>query len=210
MRTRLLPTVTALLLLAACGTSTLMPPRPTPAQQLRALAAFDTVQQVLQHPRCRNCHIPGDLPLQYDAGLAHSPPVLRGADGHGVPGLPCAACHGEANAPASYGPNAPPGAPHWALPPPQQKMAWINLPAAAVCQMLKDPATNGGRDFAALIHHVTEDRLVLWGWDPGSGRAPVSVPHAEFVARFEEWAAAGGPCPGDPLPLTAAVPASRP
>ena len=44
----------------------------------------------------------------------------------------------EANPPASYGPHAPPGAPHWALPPPDHKMAWIGLPAAQLCAMIKD------------------------------------------------------------------------
>jgi len=44
----------------------------------RALAAFSTVQQVLQHPRCQNCHIPGDAPLQFDAGLPHTMAVARG------------------------------------------------------------------------------------------------------------------------------------
>ncbi len=41
----------------------------------------------------------------------------------------------------------------------------------------------------------TQDKLVLWGWQPGAGRDPVPVPHAEFVAKFRTWAAAGGPCP---------------
>ena len=31
------------------------------------------------------------------------------------------------------------------------------------------------------------------------GGAPVSVPHAEFVAKFKQWAAAGGPCPGEQI-----------
>ena len=53
------------------------------------------------------------------------------------------------------------------------------------------------RDFAALDKHVSEDKLVLWGWNPGGGRAPVSVPHEELVAKFKQWAAAGGPCPSD-------------
>jgi hypothetical protein len=48
---------------------------------------------------------------------------------------------------------------------------------------------------AALTTHVSEDKLVLWGWTPGGARAPVSVPHDEFVAKFKQWAAAGGPCP---------------
>src|SRR3954462_9461829 len=51
-----------------------------------ALAAFDTIQTVLQHPRCQNCHIPGDAPLQFDAGLVHNQNVQRGSNGLGAPG----------------------------------------------------------------------------------------------------------------------------
>jgi hypothetical protein len=170
-------------------------PGPTPEERASGLAAFATVQQVFQHPRCQNCHIPGDAPLQFDAGLVHAMSVVRGPDGHGAPGLPCSTCHGESNSPASYGPGAPPGAPHWALPGPAHKMAWIGLPPPALCKIIKNKGENGGRDFAALITHVSEDSLVLWGWNPGGDRAPVPVPHPDFVARFKEWAAAGGPCP---------------
>jgi hypothetical protein len=165
--------------------------------QDRPLEAFSTVRQVLQHPRCQNCHIPGNAPLQYDAGLPHAMSVVRGAKGDGAAGLPCASCHGEANAPASYGPHAPPGAPHWKLPPPNQKMAWIGLSPKQLCEAIKDRRSNGDRDLAAMLKHVSEDKLVLWGWDPGGERAPVSVPHQEFVARFKLWAAAGAPCPAD-------------
>jgi hypothetical protein len=177
--------------LAACG------PRPSPEQRAEAVTAFATVEEVFQHPRCRNCHIPGDAPLQFDAGLPHQMDVARGPEGHGAPGLPCATCHGNANPPASYGPDAPPGAPHWGLPPPDHKMAWIGLSSAALCEMIKDKKANGGRDFEALTKHVSEDSLVLWGWHPGGEREPVSVPHDVFVAKFKQWAAAGGPCPGE-------------
>jgi hypothetical protein len=175
--------------LAGCG--------PSAEEKRRAIEAFSTVQEVLQHPRCQNCHIPGDAPLQFDAGLPHTMEVTRGPDGHGAPGLPCSACHASANPPASYGPNAPPGAPNWHLPPPDQKMVFIDLTAAQLCAVVKDKSTNGGKDFAALVHHVSEDGLVLWGWNPGGERSPVPVPHAEFVAKFKQWAEAGGPCPSD-------------
>jgi hypothetical protein len=176
-------------LVAGCG------PRPTPEQRAQAVAAFTTVQAVFQHPRCRNCHIEGEAPLQYDAGTPHAMGVRRGEKGHGMPGLQCNTCHGNANLPASYGPHAPPGAPHWGLPGPEHKMAWFGLSAAETCAMVKDRSKNGGRDFKALIEHVSSDSLVLWGWQPGGARAPVSVPHEEFVAKFKQWAAAGGPCP---------------
>lgn len=197
MRARLVPSLCSgqalvlTVLSAACG------PRPTPEQRAEAVAAFATVEQVFQHPRCRNCHIPGDVPLQLDAGLPHAMGVVRGPEGHGAPGLPCATCHGERNSPASYGPEAPPGAPHWGLPPPDHRMAWIGLSPAALCEMIKDKKENGGRDFEALTQHVSEDSLVLWGWRPGGERAPVAVPHDQFVAKFKQWAAAGGPCPAE-------------
>jgi len=160
-----------------------------------ALAAFTTVQKVLQHPRCQNCHIPGDVPLQFDAGLPHAQNVKRGAVGRGVPGLSCSACHGTRNPPVSYGANMPPGAPSWKLPPPSRKMVFINLSAAELCATIKDPKRNGNKDFAALLKHVSHDGVVLWGWSPGVGRAPVSIPHEEFVAAFKTWLDAGAPCP---------------
>lgn len=165
------------------------------ADEKEAVKAFDTVQKVFQSPRCQNCHIPGDSPLQFDAGIPHAMNVVRGMDGKGAAGLPCATCHAERNPPASYGPGMPPGAPHWSLPPAAHKMVWIGLPADKLCAMIKDRSSNGDRDFAALIKHVSDDKLVLWGWNPGVGRAPVPVPHDIFVTQFKLWADAGGPCP---------------
>jgi len=190
-----------LLLIAACAAPATTPPQAVPNPRAEAVAAFATVQKVLQHPRCQNCHIPGEAPLQFDAGLPHMMAVVRGPDGMGVPGLPCSTCHDVTNPPASFGPHAPPGAPTWHLPPPDRKMVFINLSPAELCATVKDREKNGGKDFDALIKHVDEDKLVLWGWNPGGDRAPVSVPHDEFVAAFKRWAAAGGPCPGDQLAL---------
>lgn len=126
------------------------------------------MEQLFQHPRCSNCHIPGESLLRFDVQAPHTIGVVRGPEGAGASGLPCAACHAEANPPDSYGPQAPPGAPHWQLPPPDRKMAWIDLPTAELSEMIKDRQRNGDRDFAELIHHIAEDKLVLWGW----GRQP--------------------------------------
>lgn len=164
-------------------------------RHLAAVNAFATVQTVLQHPRCQNCHIPGNAPLQFDDGTEHSMNVQRGPSGNGVPGLPCSACHGTSNLPASYGEHMPPGAPTWRLPPPDQKMVFIGLSPAELCATVKDPKRTGGKDLAAMLEHVSHDKLVLWGWDPGVGRAPVSVPHDAFVAAFKTWIDGGAPCP---------------
>lgn len=163
--------------------------------QADAIEAFGVVQKVLQHPRCQNCHIPGDAPLQFDDGRVHSQNVKRGSNGLGARGLACAACHSTENPPASYGAHMPPGAPNWHLPPPEHKMVFINLSAGELCRVLKNKEENGGKDMAALLEHVRADKLVLWGWDPGVGRAPVDVPHDQFVAAFRRWADVGAPCP---------------
>lgn len=158
------------------------------------LAAFETVRAVLQHPRCQNCHIPGDAPLQFDDGRIHAMNVTRGPEGQGPPGLPCSTCHGAANPPASYGAHMPPGAPDWHLPPPERKMVFIGLSSGALCRHLKDEDSNGGMSLEALVRHVSSDKFVLWGWAPGAGRAAVPVPHDEFVAKFKQWVDAGAPC----------------
>jgi hypothetical protein len=77
-------------------------------------------------------------------------------------------------------------------------MAWIGLPPRELCRMIKDRKQNGDRDLAALTTHVSADSLVLWGWNPGGNRAPVSIAHEKFVASFTRWAAAGAPCPTSP------------
>jgi hypothetical protein len=165
------------------------------ASRKEGLQAFTTIQEVLQHPRCQNCHIPGDAPLQFDDGRTHAQHVLRGPDGKGVAGLHCSTCHGAANLPASYDAVSPPGAPNWHLPPEHQKMVFKDLPAAQLCAVVKDPASNGGKNMDQLLEHVSHDKLVLWGWAPGGRRAPVPIPHDKFVAAFEIWMKAGAPCP---------------
>lgn len=166
-----------------------------PVSREEGLSAFETVRVVLQHPRCQNCHIPGDAPLQFDAGLVHAEGVVRGSGGRGVPGLACSTCHGTANPPASYGEHMPPGAPNWRLPSPEHKMVFIHLSSGELCKRLKDSRETRGMGLEALLRHVSSDRLVLWGWNPGVGRSPVSVPHEEFVAKFKHWIDAGAPCP---------------
>jgi hypothetical protein len=86
-------------------------------------------------------------------------------------------------------------------------MAWESTPGnpltgAELCAQLKDPARNGGRDLEGLHHHMEEEPLVLWGWNPGTrpnGEARTTPPisHEEFVATFDAWVAAGAPCPTD-------------
>lgn len=166
-----------------------------PADAAAGLAAFETVRQVFQHPRCQNCHIPGDAPLQFDDGRTHGMNVKRGPEGQGAAGLPCVTCHASRNPPASFGASMPPGAPNWHLPPARTPMVFVQLTPAQLCAAIKDTKVNGGRDLAAMLDHVASDALVGWGWDPGVGRAPVPVPRAELVDALRTWKDAGAPCP---------------
>jgi hypothetical protein len=183
-------------IVAACSSS---PPNktvsPKPSGSSDGLAAFETMRAVFQHPRCQNCHPAGNVPLQGDASTPHMQNVQRGPDGTGGVGLACTTCHGAANPPASYGGHIPPGtSTPWRMPGADKPMVFVGMSPRALCEQLKDPVRNGGRDLAALRTHL-DDPLVTWAWDPGVGRAPVPTPRAEFVRAFEAWASAGAPCP---------------
>lgn len=162
------------------------------AARAKSVAAFATVYSVLQHPRCVNCHPSGRSPLQGDDRSVHGQNVLGGASGLGLYALRCAGCHLDRNA---SGPHLPPGAPGWRLPSEKMPLVFEGRTPRELAQQLADPARNGKRSPEELLHHVREDALVLWGWTPGEGRAPVSVPHAEFVAAMQAWIDGGMQAP---------------
>ena len=82
-------------------------------ERTRAIALFEEAAKVITHPRCMNCHPAGDSPTQTEHMLPHLPLVVRGADGHGAPGMPCATCHHGAN----YDVAGVPGHADWHLAP---------------------------------------------------------------------------------------------
>jgi hypothetical protein len=155
----------------------------------RSRALFVEAGRVLLHPRCTNCHPSGDAPTQGEAGFAHDPPVARGADGFGVPGLECRSCHQDQNLDAAR----VPGAPSWQLAP--AAMAWRGVSLPAICAQLKDRARNGGRTTAELVAHAAHDPLVAWGWRPGAGRTPAPGSQDGFGALVAAWIQTGAECP---------------
>ena len=167
------------------------------ATEAESLRAFAVVASVLTSPRCLNCHVAGDSPLQGDAGTIHNMNVKRGPDGRGTPAMHCTSCHQEQN---SLQLHAPPGRPDWRMPPPATRMAWQGLSVGDICRSLKDPAKNGGRTTAQLIEHVRDDRIVNWGWNPGPSRSLPPVSHQEFVAQVTQWVQTGAACPQE-LPV---------
>jgi hypothetical protein len=160
-----------------------------------ALRAFEVVRAVLQHPRCQNCHIPGDSPYMDDKETPHDQGIVRGPTGRGAVGNECSSCHQKTNLPVSYGEHVPPGSPGWRLPPPETKMVFNGLNSRQLCLQIKNPRATGGRDLAKMLAHIRSNGQVAWGWEPGGNRATPPVSRAETVAAFKTWMDAGAPCP---------------
>ena len=155
----------------------------------RARAIFQEASRVLLHPRCRNCHPDSDTPAQGDDGRVHDPPVARGPEDKGVPGLLCSSCHQSKNLELAR----VPGAPGWHLAP--RSMAWVGHTPAAICEQIKDPARNGGKTLEQIVDHSAHDGLVAWGWTPGWGREPAPGTQERFGALMAAWAKDGAACP---------------
>jgi hypothetical protein len=171
-----------------------------------AKAAFVEAYKVFMHPRCVNCHPAGDSPLRGEDSRPHTGLRLRrGADGQGVFTLKCTNCHQSKN---QQGLHMPPGAPNvlkdgsldlttprWHLPSAKTPMIFQGRSAVQLCRQLQDPKQNGGLTTAQLIYHVSNDPLVLWGWNPGEGRTTPPLSHDQFVASIKQWLGNGGACP---------------
>lgn len=160
----------------------------------RSVALFQEAGKVIESPRCMNCHPVERRPTQGDDLHPHNPPVAGGQSGHGVPGLPCLSCHGPANVP-TWGEKIQsiPGDPKWALAP--VEMAWQGKSLGQICAQIKDPARNGGKTLDQIHHHMAEDSLVGWGWNPGAGRTPAPGTQAQFGQIIRAWIDTGARCP---------------
>lgn len=187
-----------------------------PPNLAQGLAAWERVYSVLISPRCINCHTATNYPQQGEDRHRHQFNVVRGPDGHGVPGLTCAACHQGASSKAAGGancsechegadlePTGVPGGHGWHLAP--LSMAWQDrndrpLSSAQVCRAVTDRARNMNMGGAELLKHHEEEELVLYAWRPGrradgTPRALPPLTHAEFVNATRTWVEAGTPCP---------------
>ena len=162
--------------------------------QERSVALFTEAGRVLTHPRCTNCHPADGVPRQGLEQRRHVPQVVGGEDGHGAPGLPCVACHQPTNLPTPGAAlRSVPGNPKWALAP--AEMAWEGRSLGSICEQLKDPRRNGGRTLEALQHHMAEDALVAWGWNPGPGRQAAPGSQRAFGELLQAWIDTGAGCP---------------
>ena len=156
---------------------------------------FEPLRSVMQHPRCQNCHAPGDTPLQSDRGTAHIPAVRRGPEGKGTDAVACTTCHLDRNARSPLLGREVPGAPDWHMPPRNAPMIFAGTAPRTLCETLKDRAANGGRSLEDLGRHMTMDSLLAWAWQPGGGRTIPPLTKPEFDAAAIAWLRAGAPCP---------------
>lgn len=175
------------------------PAAATKVSREESIEAFLQVYRVLMSPRCMNCHPDGDAPLQGDDSHVHLQLVKRGADGKGKFAMKCGACHQDKNLPGEH---MPPGNPNWHLLTPEMPMVFQNKTPHELAVQLVDPKKNGGKSHEQLLHHVSEDSLVLWGWDPGEGRTKPPLTHDEFTKAFRTWLDGGAitPPPETPAP----------
>lgn len=166
------------------------------------LAAWERIHDVFTHPRCLNCHVGKDsIPLwstrDSDSAQAHGMRIQGGDSRIGAETLLCSSCHQ-----VSLRPNTVPhAAPHtgmvWRLAP--IEFQWTDKNSVEICEQVRAPQTNGGRDEAALIEHILHDArvrgFISWGFDPGPDR---SSPPGSLQSHLEDmamWTSAGMPCP---------------
>jgi hypothetical protein len=168
------------------------PPQTIAADPQRSAGYFLQIATVLKFPRCLNCHTATDFPRQDDDRHRHIMLVARGVDNRGSPALRCNTCHGNTNSPAGV-----PGNPNWHLAP--LTMEWETLSDGEICRSLTDPK-RGNMTLAQLVHHLGEDPLVGWAWDPGMDlngkpRRKPPLSREELMRVVHQWIDTGAACP---------------
>ena len=178
------------------------PPEEGSASLDEGLAAFQRVYEVASHPRCANCHVGDDnIPMwsgpSYGETRPHGMNIDAGVSRIGAETLLCSTCH-RTSQDLDSEPHAPP---HfgigWQLAP--VEFEWFDKSPVEICEQLKDPDRNGGRDWMGLAEHLIVDAghrgPVLWGWAPGGTREPAPYNLQQHVDDMVTWGVAGQPCP---------------
>lgn len=155
---------------------------------------FEVMMEVITHKRCMNCHPAGDRPHQGEDSHLHYFDVQRGAEGKGLNALKCATCHQSENNLFS----GVPGAPNWHLAP--RSMAWEGLSRTEIAEAILDPTKNGNRSIEEIEHHLTEDPLVLWVFEPGinnegTPREKPPVSKEAYIKAVKQWVKEGANIP---------------
>lgn len=190
------------LMVAAQGESGGDMPAPGSVSREDGLAAWKRIEAVVTHPRCANCHVgPDNIPMWTVVGETQTRP--HGMNIHaddsriGAGTVACSTCHMTSTA-ANDIAHAPPHVGiDWQLAP--VEFLWFGVGGTEICQQLRDPKRNGGRDAAGLVEHLRHDAelngFIPWGWNPGGGRETPPGTFEDHVKDMAQWGAAGQPCP---------------
>ena len=175
---------------------------PDAATEAEGLEAWARIYEVASHPRCANCHTgPSDRPMwsgpSYGKTRPHGMNIQAGQSRIGAEHILCSTCHttkdedwDNANAMPH---SAPRVAMSWQLAPIEAH--WFGRTSIEICEQLRDPDLNGGRDMLELAEHLDHDLILHWAWEPGGGREPAPYSLQEHVDDILIWGVAGMPCP---------------
>ncbi len=196
----------ALLLLALTATPALADGEnvtidpPEAVSRADGLAAWTRIYEVTSHPRCSNCHVGADnIPMwsgpSYGRTRPHGMNINAGDSRIGAEYVTCATCHTIRDGLNDQPHAAPQVAMSWQLAP--VEAAWFGKSSTEICNQLRDPDRNGGRDHLALASHLDHDLILHWAWAPGGGREPAPYSLQEHVNDILAWGVAGFPCEND-------------
>ena len=176
------------------------PPAEGSVSRADGLEAWTRVYDVTSHPRCSNCHVgANNIPMwsgpSYGNARPHGMNINAGDSRIGAEYLQCSACHAYREGVNDVPHAAPQVAMNWQLPPVEAE--WFGKTSDEICNQLRDPERNGGRDFNDIASHLEHDLILHWAWNPGEGREPAPYSLQEHVNDILAWGVAGYPCAND-------------
>lgn len=176
------------------------PPAEGSVSRADGLEAWTRVYDVTSHPRCSNCHVgANNIPMwsgpSYGNARPHGMNISAGDSRIGAEYLQCSACHAYREGVNDVPHAAPQVAMNWQLPPVEAE--WFGKTSDEICNQLRDPERNGGRDFNDIASHLEHDLILHWAWNPGEGREPAPYSLQEHVNDILAWGVAGYPCAND-------------
>ncbi len=179
---------------------TISPPAEGSVSREDGLAAWARIYEVASHPRCSNCHVGADnLPMwsgpSYGETRPHGMNINAGDSRIGAETILCSTCHVAREGLNDVPHAAPQVAMTWQLAPVEAE--WFGKSSVEICNQLRDPERNGGRDHLELARHLDHDLILHWAWNPGGGRDPAPYSLQEHVNDVLAWGVAGFPCDGD-------------
>jgi hypothetical protein len=131
----------------------------------------------------------------YGNASPHGMNINAGDSRIGAEYLQCSACHAYREGVNDVPHAAPQVAMNWQLAPVGAE--WFGKTSDEICNQLRDPERNGGRNFNDIANHLDHDLILHWAWNPGKGREPAPYSLQEHVNDILAWGVAGYPCAND-------------